>query len=95
MATSFITDQVDQELQLTDLQNMNGGNVASVFFGAGIIIGAGGFLMADMILLEETGKGVGEHFIDAVGAASEWVKDQTDVAPTPDGKGCTDRDLPF
>ena len=95
MATSFITDQVDQELQLTDLQNMNGGTVGSFLFGAGIIVGAGGFLMADMILMEETGKGVGEHFVDAVGAASEWVKDQCDVAPTGDGKGCTDRGLPF
>ena len=50
-----------------------------------------------MALEHFTGKGLSEHFDDAVQAGVEWLEseDGGNVAPTGDGKGCTDRDLPM
>jgi len=95
MTTSVIDAPVGQELQLSDLQNISGGG-AHIFI-SGLIVGGGTALMADMALDYYTGKGLGEHWVDAVGAATDWVNSQGDdnVAPTGDGKGCTDRDLPM
>ena len=95
MTFSVINAPVGQELQLSDLQNINGGG-ASLVVG-GVLIGAGTALIADMLLEKSTGKGIGEHWIDACGKAVEWAtsEDEGNVAPTGDGKGCTDRDLPM
>ena len=95
MTSSVINAPVGQELQLSDLQNINGGG-ASLVVG-GVLIGAGTALIADMLLEKSTGKGIGDRFIDAVGEAYEWAtsEDECGVAPTKDGKGCTDRDLPM
>ena len=90
MTTSFITDQIDQELQLTDLQNLNGGSPA--IFGIGMIAGIGGGITLNFLVEELTGKGIVDHVADAV--ESSLKPDQCEVAPTGDGKGCTDRDWP-
>ena len=100
MTTSYITDQIDQELELTDLQNMNGG-VTGLEIGLAIVIGAGAYAVADGASYVLTGKGITEHFMDA---SKDIYQDATgssdqnnggNVAPTGDGKGCTDRGLPI
>ena len=63
MTSTVINAPVGQELQLSDLQNINGGG-ASLVVG-GVLIGAGTALIADMLLEKSTGKGIGEHWIDA------------------------------
>ena len=91
MTTSFITDQIDQELQITDLQSMNGGS-APLILGLGA---AGGLMIGiaiDAVIEKETGKTILEHATDAV--KSVLKPDQCEVAPTGDGKGCTNRDWP-
>ena len=93
MTTSFLTDQADQELQLSDLQNISGGNAA--YFVVGIGLGATGVLLADMYLTAETGKGIGDHLKGAMEDVKKLLDDKCEVAPTGDGKGCTDRGLPF
>ena len=92
MTTSFVDAAVSQELQLSDLQNISGGIPA-----LWAILGAEAALAADLLLEHHTGKGIGEHFSDAVEGAYEWAtsEDECSVAPTKDGKGCTDRDLPM
>ena len=99
MTTSYITDQIDQELELTDLQNMNGG-VTGLEIGLAIAIGAISYAAADAWSYTVTGKGITEHFMDAskdIYQSATWSSDQNNggnVAPTGDGKGCTDRDWP-
>ena len=94
MTTSVIDSAVGQELQLSDLQNISGGGAPLILAG---MLGAEIALGADMLLEHYTGKGIGDRFIDAVGEAYEWAtsEDECGVAPTKDGKGCTDRDLPM
>ena len=99
MTTSFINDQVDQELQLIDLQNMNGGTVGSAMIGGalGVANGIAFTLLVDGGLRLSTGKGIWDHVVDAYNSSTE-SSDQNDggnVAPTGDGKGCTDRGLPI
>ena len=93
MTTSVIDAPVGQELQLSDLQNISGGGVPLLW----AMLGAEAALAADLLLEHHTGKGIGEHFSDAVEGAYEWAtsEDECSVAPTKDGKGCTDRDLPM
>ena len=99
MTTSFITDQIDQELQLTDLQNVNGGTGVELALAG--LAGVGLFMWADLYLIETTGKGVTANIIDAAKDAMNSSTDSSDqgdggnVAPTGNGKGCTDRGLPF
>jgi|TARA_B100000073_G_C23719293_1_gene567077 hypothetical protein len=95
MTTSYITDQVDQELQLADLQNINGGFLQ-------YLVGALGLYAADIWIEEFTGKDIKEHVDDAGRAVIGYVKDSGDpcsaggnVKPTGDGRGCTDRNRPF
>ena len=97
MTSSVINAPVGQELQLSDLQNISGGN-AVLLVGSGVIWGAGAAAVTDMLLEHHTGKGLGEHIGKAFEDAYDWATksdDQCDVAPTGDGKGCTDRDLPM
>ena len=100
MTTSFITDQADQELQLSNLQNMNGG-VTGLELALAVAVGASAYAAVDSWTYALTGKGITEHVmdtaVDAIKSAS-GSSDQNDgcnVAPTGDGKGCTDRGLPF
>ena len=96
MTSSVINAPVGQELQLSDLQNISGGGAHLVV--GGVIVGAGTALIADMLVEIHTGKSIGFHIGKAASDAYEWATksdDQCDVAPTGDGKGCTDRDLPM
>ena len=92
--TTCISDQASEELSLEALQCINGGWLAPLAAGAML----GGFFVfaADLVLEHTTGKGVSEHTSDAVGTAMDyWSGGGNSVAPTDDGKGCTDRDIPF
>jgi len=56
---------------------------------AGIAVG----ITIDAFIEKETGKGIVDHIGEAVESALK--PDQCEVAPTGDGKGCTDRDMPM
>ena len=95
MTTSYITDQVDQELQLSDLQNINGGWLQ-------VLVGALGLYTADLWIEDLTGKDLKEHMDDGVRAVIDAVKDSDDpcsaggnVKSNGKGRGCTDRNRLF
>ena len=103
MTTSFINDKVDQELELTDLQNMNGGTVGSALIGVGLgmLVGAEFVLIIDLGLRRSTGKGIWDHVEEAMNPNDQPTTESGgennggNVAPTGDGKGCIDRGLPI
>ena len=75
MTTStFIPETVDQELTLDSMKSINGG-VAPVYMAFGFALG----LVTDQALEHTTGKGLSEHFEDAVNGAVETLADGVDA----------------
>ena len=62
MTASFITDQIDQELQLIDLQSINGGILPFVLAVETVAL----ILLTDEIVRKETGKTIAGHAIDGL-----------------------------
>ena len=92
MSTSFISENTDQELSMEDLQGANGG-VAMLILAALLPGVANAPDKCDDIYLKPsvwevfwTGSTLGEPDGTEPGTCK--------VAPSPDGKGCTDRNLP-
>ena len=91
MTTSFITDQLSQELSLDDMKAISGG-VAPLWVGVGFM----GAVVTDQLLEHFTGKGLSEHWNEGVLSTADYVLgSDSNVAPREDGKGCTDRGLPL
>ena len=65
MTTSFITDQVDQELSLDDMKSVNGGLIGFPIAAAGIIVAT---VIKDIAQGDELGTGLGEVIDDLVGS---------------------------
>ena len=78
MTTSFINEQVDQELSLGDMHSINGGFTGLDMFLAAV---AGGLaaIIIDQHLEYHTGKGISEHIDDANRAARETLADGVDA----------------
>ena len=96
MTTSFITDQIDQELQLTELAQMNGAMPALIVAGLAVGGFAAGYFGAEAYYwFEENREKIADDVSEAVHDAISAEDDGGNVAPTGDGKGCTDRGLPF
>ena len=93
MTTSFVSENTDQELSIQDLQAANGGGVllllAALFPGVANAPDKGDdiYLKPSVWEVFKTGSTLGEPDGKEGGPAK--------VAPGPDGKGCTDRNLPF
>ena len=91
--SAFISENIDQELSLADLQTANGGFflllVSALLPGVANAPAEGDDIYTKPSLWEvaKTGSTLGEPDGTQGGG--------TNVAPGPDGKGCTDRNLPF
>ena len=99
MTTSFISEASDQELQLSDLQQLNGAMPVLIALGyaaAGTAIGAGIFYAGEAYeWFKENREKIADDVSEAVHDAISAEDHGGNVAPTGDGKGCTDRGLPF
>ena len=92
MSTSFMSETTDQELSIQDLQSANGGIL---------------MLLAALLLGVANAPAKGDHIytkpslwevvttMSTLGEPDGTEGNSTNVAPGPDGKGCTDRNLPF
>ena len=91
--SSFISENPDQELSLDDLQNVNGGVflllLSALMPGVANAPGEGDDIYMKPSLWEIAKTG------STLGAPDGTQGGCTNVAPGPDGKGCTDRNLPF
>jgi hypothetical protein len=91
--SAFISENIDQELSLAELQNANGGFflllVSALLPGVANAPAEGDDIYTKPSLWEvaKTGSTLGESDGTQGGG--------TNVAPGPDGRGCTDRNLPF
>ena len=96
MTTSFIGEASDQELQLSDLQQLNGAMpvlIAVGYAATGWAIGAGAFYLNEWF--QENREDIADSVSETVHDAISAEDDGNNVAPTGDGKSCTDRGLPF
>ena len=72
MTTSCVTDQVNQELSLDDMQSISGGLlVEACLVAGGFTVG----LITDQVLEGTTGRGLSEHFGDAVEYVTDGIND--------------------
>ena len=62
MTTSFINDQIDQELQIADLQSINGGILPYILAAEAVAF----ILVADAVVNIETGKTIVQHACDGL-----------------------------
>ena len=62
MTTSFINDQIDQELQITALQSISGGFNPVVVAAVSVYVA----LLTDAIVELETGKTIAQHAADGL-----------------------------
>ena len=96
MTTSFISEASDQELQISDLKQLNGAMPALIvlaYAGTGWAIGAGAFYLNEWF--QENREDIADSVSETVHDVISAEDDGGNVAPTGNGKGCTGRDRPF